>query len=122
MGDAIMLDHLGAVSECSAANVFAVFGDTLATPTTRSALPGITRRTIIQLARERGIPVEERDIYPMELYAADALFACGSGAGIVPIAAVDGVAIATAGNAVAAAAAEAYREATRDPRFLLHVA
>src|SRR6185312_9359809 len=85
MGDAIMLDHLGAVSECSAANVFAVFGDTLATPTTRSALPGITRRTIIQLARERGIPVEERDIYPMELYAADALFACGSGAGIVPI-------------------------------------
>jgi branched-chain amino acid aminotransferase len=122
MGDAIMLDHLGAVSECSAANVFAVFGDTLATPTTRSALPGITRRTIIQLARERGIPVEERDIFPMELYAADALFACGSGAGIVPIAAVDGVGIATVGNPVATAAAEAYREATRDPRFLLRVA
>jgi branched-chain amino acid aminotransferase len=58
----------------------------------------------------------------MELYAADALFACGSGAGIVPIAAVDGVEIATVGNAVAAAAGDAYREATRDPRFLLPVA
>jgi branched-chain amino acid aminotransferase len=121
MGDAIMLDHLGSVSECTTANVFAVFGDTLVTPTTRSALPGITRRTVIELARERGTPVEERDVWPMDLYTADAVFATGSGAGIVPIAEIDGVSISTAGNPVFGAVLEAYREATRDPRFLLRV-
>ena len=105
MQEAIMLDHLGAVAECSAANVFAVFDGVLVTPTTRSALPGITRRTILELAEEQGIPTEERDIWPMELSVADALFATGSGAGIVPIAEVDGVPVRTVGNPVAAALA-----------------
>jgi branched-chain amino acid aminotransferase len=121
MGEAIMLDHLGAVAECTAANLFAVFGDVLATPTTRSALPGITRRTVIELARERGIPVEERDIWPMELYAADALFATGSGAGLVPISEVDGVGLATADDPIVAAMREGYRERTHDPRYLVPV-
>ncbi len=121
MGEAIMLDHLGAVAECTAANVFAVFAGVLATPTTRSALPGITRRTVIELAREQGIPVEERDIWPMELYTADAMFATGSGAGIVPIAEVDGVELATANDPIFAAMLEGYRARTRDPRYLLPV-
>jgi branched-chain amino acid aminotransferase len=121
MQEAIMLDHLGAVAECSAANVFAVVGETLVTPTTRSALPGITRRTILELAREGDIAVEERDLWPMELYTADALFATGSGAGIVPIAAVDGNAVTTVGNAIFERLRDGYRERTRDPRFLVQV-
>ena len=56
---------------------------TLVTPTLRSALPGITRRTILEVAEEQGIPTEVRDLWPMELYTADAMFATGSGAGIV---------------------------------------
>jgi branched-chain amino acid aminotransferase len=121
MAEAIMLDHLGAVAECTAANVFAVIDGALVTPTTRSALPGITRRTVIELAGEQGIAVEERDLWPAELYTADALFATGSGAGIVPIAEVDGVRLATAGDPVVAAVGAGYRARTQDPRYLVPV-
>jgi branched-chain amino acid aminotransferase len=122
MQEAIMLDVLGAVAECSAANVFAVIDGDLVTPTTRAALPGITRRTVMELAAERGIAVHERDVWPMELYAADALFATGSGAGIVLIAEVDGVRLATADDPIVATLADGYRERTRDPRYLVPVA
>ena len=122
MQEAIMLDVFGAVAECTAANVFVVLDGALVTPTTRAALPGITRKTVIELAREHGIPVEERDVWPMELYVAEAMFATGSGAGIVPIAAVDGVALATADNPVVATLREGYRARTRDPRSLVAVA
>jgi branched-chain amino acid aminotransferase len=121
MQEAIMLDGLGAVAECSAANVFLVVDGVLVTPTTRAALPGITRRTIMELAVEQRIPVEERDIWPMELYIADGLFATGSGAGIVPIAEVDGNLLATATDPIVAALSEGYRARTRDPRFLVPV-
>jgi branched-chain amino acid aminotransferase len=122
MGEAIMLDVQGAVAEASAANLFAVVGGTLVTPTTRAALPGITRRTIIELAAEQGIPFEERDVWPMELYTADAAFLTGSGAGIVPIGEVDGNALGTARDPVVATLGECYRARTRDPRYLVSVA
>lgn len=122
MQEAIMLDVFGAVAECTAANLFVVADGVLVTPTTRAALPGITRRTLLELARELSIPAEERDVWPMELYVAEALFATGSGAGIVPIAEVDGVRLPTVGNAVLAALEEGYRARTRDPRYLVAVA
>ena len=93
------------------------------TPTTRAALPGITRRTIIELAVEHGIPVEERDIWPMELLRRRRRCSLtGSGAGIVPIAHVDGNRVETAGDPIVAALAEGYRARTRDPRYLVSVA
>ena len=58
MHDAVMLDSLGAVAECTGANLFIVVGDTLVTPTTRAALPGITRRTVLEIAAEEGIDGE----------------------------------------------------------------
>jgi branched-chain amino acid aminotransferase len=122
MQEAIMLDVFGAVAECTAANVFVVLDGVLVTPTTRAALPGITRRTLIELAHEQGIRVEERDLWPMELYVAEAMFATGSGAGIVPIAEVDGVALPTADNGILAALREGYHARTRDPRYLVAVA
>ena len=64
---------------------------------------------------------EERDVWPMELYIADGLFATGSGAGIVPIAEVDGNLLATATDPIVAALSEGYRARTRDPRFLVPV-
>jgi branched-chain amino acid aminotransferase len=120
-GDAVMLDHLGAVAEMTAANVFAVIGGTLVTPTLRSALPGVTRRTILEVAEETGIPAEVRDLWPMELYTADAMFATGSGAGIVAIDRVDGNQLPTAGNAVLEAVSEGYWAKTRDPRYTVPV-
>jgi branched-chain amino acid aminotransferase len=121
MQEAIMLDVFGAVAECTGANLFLVVDGVLVTPTTRAALPGITRRTVIELAAEQGVAVEERDVWPMELYVADALFATGSGAGIVPIAEVDGVRLGTAGDPLAVALIDGYRARTRDPRYLVPV-
>jgi branched-chain amino acid aminotransferase len=121
MHEAVMLDVLGAVAECTAANLFVVVDGVLVTPTTRAALPGITRRTVIELAREQEIAVQERDIWPTELYVADAMLATGSGAGIVPIAQVDGVSLGTLGDPVVATLTELYYARTRDPRFLVPV-
>ncbi len=82
--DAVMLDSLGAVAECTGANLFIIVGETLITPTTRAALPGITRKTVLEIAAAEGIETEERDIWPMELHAADGAFVCGSGRGHRP--------------------------------------
>jgi branched-chain amino acid aminotransferase len=120
--DAVMLDSLGAVAECTGTNIFLVDGGRLVTPTTRAALPGITRRTIIELARDSGIPVDEREIWPTELYTADAVFLTGSGAGIVQVAAVDGHAVATVDNEIANILSTGYRQRTSDSRYLVPVA
>jgi branched-chain amino acid aminotransferase len=109
MDDAVMLDHTGAVAECTGANLFVVVDGRLVTPTTRSALPGITRRTVLEL-----FDVEERDVWPAELHVADAAFVTGSGAGVVEVAEVDGHRLP--GHPLAAEVADAYRAATRDPR------
>jgi branched-chain amino acid aminotransferase len=113
MHDAVMLDSLGAVAECTGANLFVIFGERLVTPTTRAALPGITRRTVLEIAAEREIETEERDIWPMELHGADGAFVTGSGAGIVPIASFDGRPVSQPEHSLTLALQEAYRERTR---------
>src|SRR5690349_23433993 len=111
--DAVMLDHLGAVAECTGANLFVIQGETLVTPTTRAALPGITRRTVLELASELGIEAVERDIWPAELHCADGAFVCGSGAGIVPIGSFDGRPVVHPEHPWIAQLQEAYRARTR---------
>ena len=54
MHDAVMLDSLGAVAECTGANLFLIVGEQLVTPTTRAALPGITRRTVLEIGGRAG--------------------------------------------------------------------
>src|SRR3954452_5613863 len=115
--DAVMLDSLGAVAECTGANLFIVVGETLITPTTRAALPGITRRTVLELAAEQGIEAVERDIWPMELHAADGAFVCGSGAGIVPIGSFDGRPVTHPHHPLIDRIHEGYRERTRAAEY-----
>lgn len=115
--DAVMLDHLGAVAECTGSNLFIVVGDTLVTPTMRAALPGITRRTVLELAAGLGIAAEERDIWPGELHCCDGAFVCRSGAGIVPVATFDGRPVTDPEHPIIAKLREAYAEATRDPAY-----
>jgi branched-chain amino acid aminotransferase len=122
LDDAIMLDVEGAVAECSSTNIFAVLEGRLCTPTTRAALPGITRRTVLELAGELGVPTEEREIWPMELLAADAAFVTGSGAGIVAIGEIDGRPLETASDSIFVRLRDAYRKATSDPRFVVPLA
>jgi branched-chain amino acid aminotransferase len=113
MHDAVMLDHLGAVAECTGANLFIVVGDTLVTPTTRAALPGITRRTVLEIAAEEGIASSERDVWPAELHCCDGAFVCGSGAGVVPIGSFDGRPVVTPQHPIITRIQAAYKQRTR---------
>jgi branched-chain amino acid aminotransferase len=115
--DAVMLDSLGAVAECTGANLFVIVGETLVTPTTRAALPGITRRTVLEMARELGIDTVERDIWPAELHCADGAFVCGSGAGIVPVGWFDGRPVTHPEHPLVERLQEAYRTRTRSPEY-----
>ena len=89
--DAIVLTQDGHVSEGSAMNLFMVRRGKLVTPAiTEDILEGITRDTLIELAiNELGMPVEERTVDRSELYVADELFFCGTGAQVAPITKVD---------------------------------
>lgn len=89
--EALVLNHDGHVAEGSAENFFIVRGDALITPPIHAnVLEGITRRTIVELARrEFGLNVVEREIDRSEVYVADEAFFCGTGVQVVAIANVD---------------------------------
>ena len=92
--EGIALDYHGYVSEGSGENLFVVRNGTLiTTPLSGSILEGITRDTIIKLAKDEGIPVVERFIAREELYIADELFFTGTAAEITPIIEVDKIKI-----------------------------
>ena len=99
--EALVLNRRGQVAEASAANVFTRRGNTLFTPPAiDGALEGITRRRVFELAPEVGLEVAERTLTSLDLLDADEVFLTGSGAGIVPVAALDGVPIAIQGESV----------------------
>ncbi|MBB5702580.1 branched-chain amino acid aminotransferase [Ochrobactrum daejeonense] len=83
--DALMLDWRGQVAEATGANVFFVKDGALHTPTPDCFLDGITRRTVIDLARRRGIEVVERVIMPEELADFSECFLCGTAAEVTPV-------------------------------------
>ncbi|GGC80374.1 branched-chain amino acid aminotransferase [Chelatococcus reniformis] len=83
--DALMLDWRGHVAECTGANIFFVKDGVLHTPTADAFLNGITRRTVIELARRRGIEVNERTILPDELSAFSECFITGTAAEVTPV-------------------------------------
>jgi branched-chain amino acid aminotransferase len=89
--EAIMLTNEGHVSEGSAENIFLVVNGELVTPApTENILLGITRDTVIELGRrELGMITRERPIDRTELYGADEIFLCGTGAQIAPVIEVD---------------------------------
>ncbi|MCA9359582.1 aminotransferase class IV [Candidatus Kaiserbacteria bacterium] len=94
--DCLFLNQNGYVSELSAANIFMVKRGELITPDCASdILEGITRRSIIELAKEAGINVVERKVALTELYTADEVFACGTSAFVSPIVDIDGRKIAS---------------------------
>ena len=89
--EAIMLTHEGHVSEGSAENIFLLMNGEFVTPApTENILLGITRETVIELARrEFGRITRERQIDRTELYIADEILLCGTGAQIAPVIKVD---------------------------------
>lgn len=88
--DAVVLSENGQVAEGSAMNIFFVINNKLVTSNcTDDILIGITRNTVIELAKELNIEVEERSIDRTEVYLADEVFCCGTGAQIVPVESID---------------------------------
>lgn len=89
--DALLLNQQGNVAEASAANLFLRLDDELVTPpTTDGALDGITRRRVLQVAREMGVACAERSLSRIDLFRAREVFITGTGAGLVPVARFDG--------------------------------
>ena len=90
-GEGIALASTGLLSEGAGENLFLVFDGALhTTPVSAALLNGITRNSIIRLARDVGIEVVERDLPREYLYLCDELFMCGTAAEITPIRSVDG--------------------------------
>lgn len=90
-GEGIALASTGLLSEGAGENLFLVFDGALhTTPVSAALLNGITRNTLMMLARDAGIAVVERDLPREYLYLCDELFMCGTAAEITPIRSVDG--------------------------------
>jgi branched-chain amino acid aminotransferase len=87
--DALMLDYRGYLAEGTGANLFLVIDGKLHTPTPDCFLDGITRQTVIGLARTRGIEVIERHIRPEELDTAAEVFLTGTAVEITPVREID---------------------------------
>jgi branched-chain amino acid aminotransferase len=83
--DALMLDYKGDVAEATGANIFFVMDGALHTPTPVCFLDGITRRTVMGLARQQQIKVVERTIRPEEIASASEVFLAGTAAEVTPV-------------------------------------
>jgi branched-chain amino acid aminotransferase len=88
--EAMLLDNEGYVAEGSGENIFLVRDGSIQTPDLTSALDGITRRTIFELAADQGLDIREKRITRDEVYIADEAFFTGTAAEVTPIREVDG--------------------------------
>ncbi len=118
--DVIMLDELGFVAEGAVKNVFFVKDGAVITPKLRNVLPGITRNSVIEVARGLDLPLAETDVTPEQALASDEAFYTGTHIRVCPIRSIDGKEIGAAcpgpvtGN-IRAALNNAY--AGRDERY-----
>ena len=93
--EAIMLDQNGYVAETNSTNLQMIKDGALILPTLDSQLPGITRKTMIQIAKEMGMEVQVRNVSVSEYYNADEVFICGTVGEVVPVKIIDGKKIGT---------------------------
>jgi branched-chain amino acid aminotransferase len=87
---ALMLDHQGFVSELNDTNVFMTSNGKVYTPFADACLHGITRGLVIDICRDNGIPIEEKNLSLTEFYNADEVFACGTMGELTPVKEIDG--------------------------------
>lgn len=90
-GEGLMLNHQGYIAECTGDNIFLIQGNVVRTPDPSSGLLlGVTRNTVIMLAREAGYTVEEAFLTPFDLYSCDEAFLTGTAAEVIPMVTIDG--------------------------------
>jgi branched-chain amino acid aminotransferase len=114
--EAIMLNAEGYVAECSGDNIFMVKGgDLLTPPLSAGALHGITRRVVMDLARQNGLAVREPNLTRYDLFNADECFLTGTGAEIIAAVKIDGRVIGSGKpGPVTEKLVSQYRQLTRD--------
>jgi len=89
--EAIILNADGRITEGTVSNIFAVADGVVKTPpATDGLLPGISRKIVIQLAKEHNLPMEESSLWPRDIFGADELFMTSTSVGIMPLTEVDG--------------------------------
>lgn len=118
--DALMLDWRGQVSEATGANLFLVIDGALVTPTPDGFLDGITRRTVMELARLRGLAVTERAVWPDDIARASEIFLTGTAAEVTPVCQVGDTQFNL--GPIAAALREDYAAHVRQPEAALQPA
>ncbi len=87
---AVMLDHQGFVAELNDINLFMIKNGIVFTPFADACLHGITRGLVIEICRDKGIPVEERNLSLTEFYTADEVFGSGTMGELTPVKEIDG--------------------------------
>ena len=87
--DALMLDYKGRLAEATGANLFLLTGGELHTPTPECILNGITRQTVMEVARRQGLKVVERELWPDELGRATEAFITGTAVEVMPVSGID---------------------------------
>ena len=87
--DALMLDYDGKVAESTGSNIFFIFKGEIHTPIPSCFLNGITRQTVISIAKKENINVVEREIYPDEIKDAEEIFLTGSAVEVTPVGQID---------------------------------
>lgn len=115
--DMAMLDSRGFVAEAPVANIFVVRDGCVATPGGASAiLEGVTRRAVVGIFEEQGVPVREGDVTPYDLSVADEIFLTGTHAEIVPVTRYNGMEVGRGKvGSRTYLALEGFRIATREP-------
>jgi branched-chain amino acid aminotransferase len=113
--DAMMLDWQGRVAECTGANILFTKDGEIHTPIADCFLNGITRQTVLGLARDKGIKVNERRILPDELASFEECFIVGTGAEVTPVAEIGPYTFAP--GAISRTLVEAYAAETQ-PKVL----
>jgi len=118
--EGMQLDAEGNIAEGSGENFFIVNGKTIATPALGSILPGITRWSVLTLAKDLGYMVEERAITPAEAFAADECFFTGTAAEVTPIASIDDKPMKSPFGPVTKQILEEFKKITRgeNPKYL----
>ena len=108
--EALMLDPLGFVATCNSTHFFIVRDGEIWTSTGKYCLDGITRQVVIELCRENGIPVFEKDFSLTDVYGAEEAFVTGTFAGVVPAREVDGRVLTEGRGETTARLQELYRK------------
>jgi len=113
--EVVLLNERGEVAECTAANIFCVHREQVTTPPLISGcLEGVTRSVVLEVAPQVGIPVEERTLYPEDLYTADEVLISSTNRGVISAGEVNGHIVPVTRGPMARALEKVFSDCVRE--------